>query len=160
MPKSRFTINVASGETFGLTTTLKTMFNVIAGSAKGFEIIEFSVSVDQGTGRFYVEIMESTETTGGTKTSTGAKQTGGYASGTDGTPACTYGRIYSAEGTTYTAIKAYGWTPCPGPLIVQYPLSREPSSLLSGSTNHKALGIRVKIDSGTPNAYGFLEWEE
>src|SRR5262249_53345110 len=132
MPKSRFTINISSADTaFLVTNALKTPFMVIAGSGKPFDIVEFSISVAAVTGRFYTEIIESTEATAGTKTSTGHKQTGGYTSGTDGTPVSTYGRIYTAEGTTYTPIKVYGWTACPGPLIIQYPLSREPGSLLS-----------------------------
>jgi hypothetical protein len=152
----RFTI---IADAFALTTTAKTACNVIAGAAVGFCIVEIGVSVDVGTGRFFVELFESTQATAGTTTSTGAKQIGGYASGTDATPGCTYGREYSAEPTVLTVLKHWR-CPCPGPLVIQFPLGREPYSLLSGSTNHKALGIRVKADTGTPTADCYLEWEE
>lgn len=156
MPGQRFSI---IADTFALSTTGKTACMVIAGSAAPFTIIEFAVSVDSGSGRFFVELVESTQAGAGTATGTGAKQTGGYKSGTDGTPGCTYGREYSAEPTALTVLKHW-WMPCPGPLIMQCPLGREPESLLSGSTNHKALGLRVKVDTGTPNCDAFLEWEE
>lgn len=152
----RFTI---IADTFALTTTAKTACNIIAGAAVSFQIVELGVSVDQGTGRCFVELFESTQATAGTTTGTGAKQIGGYTAGTDGTPGCTYGRKYSAEPTVLTVLKSW-WFPCPGPFVIQFPLGREPVSLVSGSTNHKALGIRVKVDTGTPNCDAFLEWEE
>lgn len=152
----RFTI---IADTFALTTTAKTACNVIAGSAVAFCIAEIGASVDSGSGRCFVELFESTQATAGTLTNTGAKQLGGYASGTDATPGCTYGRKYSAEPTVLTVLKSW-WFPCPGPFVLQFPLGREPYSLLSGSTNHKALGIRLKVDTGAPNSDSYLEWEE
>lgn len=152
----RFTI---LADAFPLTTTGKTACNVIASAATPFVIIELGVSVDAATGRCFVELFESTQATAGTSTGTGAKQTGGYSSGTDGTPASSYGREYSAEPTVLTVLKSW-WFPCPGPFVIQFPLGREAQSLLSGSTNHKALGIRLKVDTGTPNADAYIEFEE
>jgi hypothetical protein len=153
---ARYTI---IADAFALTTTAKTACNVIASATIPFTIVEFGVSVDAATGRFLVELFESTQAGAGTATGTGAKQIGGYTAGTDGTPESTYGREYSAEPTALTVLKHW-WCACPGPLVVQFPLGREPQSLLSGSTNHKALGIRVKVDTGTPNCDAYLEWEE
>src|SRR5574342_558746 len=144
---------------FALSTSGKTAAMVIASATTPIVVVEFSVSVDVGTGRFLVELVESTQATTGTSTGTGHKQTGGYTAGTDGTPESTYGLEYSAEPTALTVLKAWRMA-CPGPLLVQFPLGREPASLLSGSTNHKALGIRVSVDTGTPNADGCLEFEE
>ena len=154
---ARYTI---IADAFPLTTTPKTALNVIASATLPFTIVEFGVSIDAATGRFLVELFESTQATAGTPgSSAGAKQVGGYCAGTDGTPESTYGREYSAEPTTLVVLKHW-WCPAPGPLVIQFPLGREPQSLLSGSTNHKALGIRVKVDSGTPNCDVYLEWEE
>ena len=141
------------------TTTAKTACNVIASATLPFVIVEFGVSVDQATGRCFVELFESTQAGAGTATGTGHKQIGGYTAGTDGTPESTYGREYSAEPTVLTVLKSWRFA-CPGPLVIQFPLGREPVSLLSGSTNHKALGIRLSVDTGTPNADAYLEWEE
>lgn len=146
-------------DAFALTTTPKTACNIIAGSGVALKIVEFGVSVNVGTGRFFVELFESTQATAGTTTSTGAKQIGGYTAGTDGTPGVTYGRKYSAEPTVLTVLKHWR-CPCPGPLVIQFPLGREVESLLSGSTNHKALGIRVSADTGTPTCDAYVEWVE
>ena len=153
---ARYTI---IADAFALTTTAKTACNVIASATIPITIVEIGVSLDVGTGRFFVELFESTQATAGTTTSTGAKQTGGYTAGTDGTPESTYGREYSAKPTVLTVLKHWR-CPCPGPLVIQFPLGREPISLLSGSTNHKALGIRVKADTGTPTCDAYIEWEE
>ncbi len=155
--RPRYVVNAAA---FALSTSGKTVLNIIAASNAQLRIVEFGVSVDQGTGRCFVELFESTQGGAGTAgSSSGAKQTGGYCAGTDGTPACTYGLKYSVEPTTLTVLKSWRF-PCPGPLVIQFPLGREPESLLSGSTNHKALGLRITIDTGTPNCDVYAEWEE
>lgn len=157
MSRPRYTI---IADAFALSTTAKTACNVIASSTINPVIVELGCSIDAGSGRFLVELFESTQATAGTAgSSSGAKQIGGYLAGTDGTPECTYGREYSAEPTTLTVLKQW-WCPCPGPLVIQFPLGREPEGLLSGSTNHKAIGFRVKVDTGTPNCEGYIEWEE
>ena len=154
--RPRYTI---VADAFALTTTGKTMGMIIPSATIPIAIIEFAVSVDQGTGRCLVELVESTQATAGSTTSTGAKQTGGYTASTDGTPDSTYGREYSAEPTVLVVLKSWRF-PCPGPFVIQFPLGREPMSLLSGSTNHKGLGVRVSVDSGTPTMDGYIEWEE
>ena len=146
-------------DAFTLSTTAKTAFLIIPSSTVPITIVEIAFSVNVGTGRFLWELVESTAATAGTTTSTGAKQLNGYSAGTDGTPNATYGRKYSAEPTVLTRL-AGTWLPCPGPLILQYPLGREPQSLLSGSTNHKAMGLRITIDTGTPTGDGHIFWEE
>lgn len=158
MGHQRFTI---LADTFALATTAKTACNVIAGSSAALMIVEIGVSVDQGTGRCFVELFESTQAGAGSgSTATGAKQIGGYVSVTDGTPLCTYARKYTTtEPTVLTVLKSWRF-PCPGPFVIQFPLGREPESLLSGSTNHKALGFRLSVDTGTPNSDSYLEWEE
>lgn len=156
MSRPRYTI---LADAFALSTSPKTACNVIASATIPITITEFSVSVNASTGRFLVELFESTQAGAGTATGTGAKQTGGFTAGTDGTPESSYGREYSAEPTTLTVLKSW-WVPCPGPFVIQFPLGREPESLLSGSTKFKALGIRVSVDTGTPNCEAYIEWEE
>lgn len=146
-------------DAFALSTSGKTAGLIIASSTVPITLVEFGVSVDQATGRCLVELVESTQAGAGTSTGTGAKQIRGYTAGTDGTPNATYGRKYSAEPTTLTVLKSWRF-PCPGPFVMQLPLGREVESLLSGSTNHKAIGIRLSVDSGTPNGDAYIEWEE
>jgi hypothetical protein len=150
---------VVAAAAFTLSTTAKTAVNIIAGANNPFTIIEIGASVNALTGMCLVELFESTQGAAGTTTSTGVKQIGGYSSGTDGTPYATYGHNYSAEPTTLTVLKMWRF-PCPGPFVIQFPLGREPWSLLSGSTNHKALGIRLTIDTGSPTSDSYVEFEE
>ena len=156
MSRPRYSLPI---DAFTLSTSAKTAGLIIASSTVPITIIEMAFSVNVGTGRFLWELVESTAATAGTTTSTGAKQIGGYTAITDGTPNATYGRKYSAEPTALTRLCGT-WVPCPGPLILQYPLGREPDSLLSGATNHKALGLRITVDTGTPTGDGHIIWEE
>ena len=145
---------------FALSTSGKTAALTIPGATLPITVVEFSVSVDQGTGRCLVELVESTQAGAGTAgASSGAKQLRGFVAGDTTGPLATYGLKYSAEPTTLTVLKAWRF-PCPGPLVIQFPLGREVQSLVSGATKYNALGLRLTIDTGTPNAEGYLEWEE
>ena len=153
-------VTPGSSTAFALTTAFKTLALVIPGATLPVTIIEIGVSVDAGAGRFTVDLFESTQAGAGTAgASTGAKQTGGFVAGDTTGPLATYGVRYTAEPTVVTSLKTW-IVPAPGPLVIQFPLGREPESLVSGATKYKALGLRVLIDSGTPNAYGYIEWQE
>jgi hypothetical protein len=146
-------------DAFTLSTTPKTACNVIAGTTVA-RIIEIGASVNAASGRCLVELFESTQATAGTVgSSTGAKQIGGFVSGDTAGPASTYGREYSAEPTVLTVLKSW-WFPCPGPLVIQFPLGREPQTLVSSATKYKAIGIRLSVDTGTPTCEAYLEFEE
>jgi hypothetical protein len=84
---------------------------------------------------------------------------GGFVAGDTTGPLATYGREYSAEPTVLTVLKHWRF-PAPGPFVIQFPLGREPESLVSGATKYKALGIRLTADTGTPAADAYLEWQE
>jgi hypothetical protein len=150
---------VVLASAFALSTSGKTAVNIIPGATLPIIIVEIGVSVDAATGRCFVELFESTQATAGTTTATGAKQMGGFVAGDTTGPLATYGHNYSAEPTALVVLKSWRF-PCPGPFVIQFPLGREPQSLVSGSTKYKALGIRLLVDSGTPNADAFCEWEE
>lgn len=144
---------------FALSTTAKTALNIIAGADKSIIIVEFGVSIEAASGRCLVELFESTQATAGTAgASTGAKRIRGHVSGTDAAPIETYGREFSAEPTVLTVLKQWVF-PAPGPFVLQHPLGREVHSLVSGATKYKALGLRLTVDTGTPNSRSYMEWE-
>ena len=151
-----YTVN---SSTFALATSAKTAIQIIPGAVLPITIVEIGVSVNVGTGRCFVELVECTQAGAGTATGTGAKQLRGFVAATDTAPGATYGVKYSAEPTTQTVLQSW-WFPCPGPFVLQFPLGREPMSLVSGSTKYKALGIRLTIDTGTPNSDSYIVWEE
>jgi hypothetical protein len=145
---------------FALSSTPKTAINLIAGASISATITQLSASVAASTGRFLVELFESTQAGNGTgATATGAKQTYGFLGIDTVGPGCTYGLVYTTEPTVLTILEEW-WLPCPGPLILQYPLGRENTTLVSGATKYKAIGFRLSVDSGTPNGYGSMRFEE
>lgn len=152
----RWVVNAAA---FALSTSAKTSINLIAGSAVPVNAItELGVSIDT-TATCLVELCESTQGAAGTAgSSSGAKQIGDFQAGDTTAPTITYGLAYSAEPTTLTRLKAWRFTG-PGPFVIQFPLGREPQSLLSGSTKYKALAIRLTASTGTPNSDSYVEWE-
>jgi hypothetical protein len=151
---------VLLADAFALSTTGKTALNIIPGATLPIIVVEIGVSVDAATGRVFVELFESTQATAGTAgSSTGAKQVRGFVAGDTTGPLATYGREFTAEPTVLTVLKSWRF-PAPGPFVIQFPLGREPRSLVSGATKYKALGIRLSVDTGTPNSDSYIEWEE
>lgn len=149
---------LASG--FALATGAKTAINLIPGATLSITLVEIGVSIDAATGRCLVELFESTQAGAGTAgASTGAKQLRNFVAADTTGPLCTYGLKYSAEPTVLTVLKSWRF-PAPGPFVIQFPLGREPRSLVSGSTKYKALGIRLSVDTGTPSSDSYLEVEE
>lgn len=140
--------------------TAKTVLNLVAGANDPIGgLVEIAVSVDLAT-IVTVELCESSQ--GGTGTSTdftaSIKQTGNFLAGDSTAPAqVTVRSNYSAEPTTLTVLKQYQFSG-PGPFVMQYPLGREPQSLLSGSTKYKALALRVTAVAAC-NARPHMEWE-
>lgn len=151
---------VLLADAFALGTTGKTALNIIPGATLPIIIVEFGVSIDAASGRCFVELFESTQATAGTAgSSTGAKQLRGFVAGDTTGPLATYGREFTAEPTVITVLKSWRF-PAPGPFVIQFPLGREARSLVSGATKYKALGLRLSVDSGTPNSDSYIEWEE
>lgn len=147
-------------DAFALGTTAKTALLIIPGATLPITLVEIGVSIDASSGRCLVELVESTQATAGTAGSTtGAKQLRGFVAGDTTGPLATYGREYSAEPTVLTVLKSW-WFAAPGPFVIQFPLGREPQSLVSGASKYKALGIRLKVDTGTPASEAYLEFEE
>ncbi len=139
----------------------KTAINLIAGAADSIgAVCEIGVSVS-GTQEILVELCESTQAGAGTSTDSTAslKQMGGFTAGDTTAPAQVTARTnYSAEPTVVTRLKAWRFAG-PGPFVVQFPLGREPQSLLSGSTKYKGLALRLTAVTGTPAADSYLEFE-
>lgn len=124
--------------------TAETTINLIAGSADRVVLTEIGVSIDVAT-QCLVELCESTQAGTGTSTDSTAsiKQIRGFAAGDTTAPSGITARTaFTAEPTVLTRLKAWRFNG-PGPFVIQFPLGREPESLVSGATKYKALAIRV-----------------
>lgn len=157
MSQQRWVVNSVA---FALGVTAKTALNLIAGAADRIEAItEIGVSID-GSQNVLVELCESTQAGAGTPgTAPTIKQTGGFTAADTTQPAqVTAQQGYTAEPTVLTRLKAWRFAG-PGPFVVQFPLGKEPQSLLSGSAKYKALALRITAASGTPACDSYIEFE-
>jgi hypothetical protein len=139
--------------------TAETTIALIAGANDNVKVTEIGVSIDVAT-QVLVELCESTQATAGTSTDSTAaiKQLRGFAAGDTTAPSGVTARTaYTAEPTVLTRLKAWRFNG-PGPFVVQFPLGREPQSLLSGSTKYKALCLRVTSVLAS-NADCYMEFE-
>jgi hypothetical protein len=139
--------------------TAETSVNLIAGAADRVTICEIGVSIDVAT-LCLVELCESTQAGAGTSTDSTAsiKQTRGFAAIDTTAPSGVTARTaYTAEPTVLTRLRAW-WFNGPGPFVMQFPLGREPESLLSGSTKYKGLAVRVTSVLAS-NANTYVEFE-
>lgn len=152
---------VASPATVALSATAKTVINLIAGANEYVAAVCGIHVCTDGTQLCLVELCESTQAGAGTSTDFTAslKQVRGFAAGDSTAPTqLTCRTAYSAEPTVLTRLYAWRFTG-PGPLVLQWPLAREPQSLLSGSTKYKGIALRVSVASGTPNCDATIDFE-
>lgn len=134
--------------------TAKTILNVIAASGKHVCATEICVSLDAApTEPVLVELCQSTQATAGTSTSVTPRKAAGEA--VNATVGATAAKNYTAEPTALTPIREYT-IPDKAPLIIQYPLGREPTS-----GDNDGLCLRLTNPTGTsPNARAHVEFEE
>jgi hypothetical protein len=68
---------------------------------------------------------------------------------------------YSAEPTAYATIARQWILPMPfTPFVVQFPLGRELTAIVTAATAGKTIGVRVTASTGTPNVRAYFEYEE
>jgi hypothetical protein len=144
---------------FAVTTTAKTAINLIAGTANQPSIVEFGVSCDGASGNLLVELCQSTQATTGTPASSPTpNQLHGWPAQTS---ANTCSISYTAEPTVLTAtgVKRWRFALPGGPLILQSPLGRETTGIVTVGAAGKGLCFRLTA-SVAANGDSYLEWEE
>lgn len=155
VPGNAYTVNSSA---FALSTSAKTAVNLITGSANQPAIVEFGVSCDATTGTILIELVYSTQGAAGTVGSSPTPtQTRGWPAQSS---AATAGVNYSAEPTTLTRIKAWRMAMPGGPFVLQSPLGREPTGIVTAATSGKGMGLRLTASTGTPNSDSYVEYEE
>lgn len=139
--------------------TAKTVIAVVAGGANQPSIVEVAVSFD-GTAAtaipVLVEWISGTVTTAGTNTAMTPKQLRGW----PGQSSQNSGAInYTAEGTVMEVFKKRLLTPNGGIIIQQQPMGREPTGIVTATTQFKLIGVRLTAPA-TVNTHSDLEYEE
>lgn len=140
--------------------TAKTVAGVAAGANKPITIVEICVDCDATSGNMLVELVYGTNVTnppGTNSASAGALQVRGVPSTFEGSMATTW----SSEPTVLTVVKKLGRLALPsGPLVIQYPLGREPNGTPTAATSGKFIGIRCTSTVIVTNCDGHIEVEE
>lgn len=148
----------ASPAAVATSTTAKTVLAITVGTANQPSIIEFGISSDGTTGTLLVEIGYLTAATAGTATAGTLQQVRGWPVQVS---AHTAFYNYTAEPTAYTVIARQFILPMPfTPFIVQFPLGRELTGIVTAAAPGKMIGVRVTASTGTPNVRAYLETEE
>jgi hypothetical protein len=141
-----------------LSTTAKTVLALTAGTANQPSLVELDAWCDGTSGFLTVEVGLLTAATAGTTTAITPQQIRGWpAQSSQSTAAYNY----TVEPTVYSVIARHWKIPLPiGPNVLQFPLGREITGIVTAATAGKMIGIRMVVSTGTPNAGALLEYEE
>lgn len=139
-------------------TTAKTVLALTVGTNNQPALTEFGISSDGTSGTLLVELGFLTAATAGTATAGTLQQIRGWPVSAS---AHTAAYNYTVEPTAYTVIARQFILPMPfTPFVLQFPLGREPTGIITAATAGKMIGVRVTASTGTPNVRVYLEHEE
>lgn len=141
--------------------TAKTVVLLVMAAANQASIVEISVSFDGVTAAnvpALVELISGTAGGAGTPRSAlvAGKQIRGWPAQTSQTTAAD---TYSAEPTTELVAKKWLVTPNGGLFVLQNPLGREPTGIVTAATDAKTWGLRVTAPVAV-NCHAYMEFEE
>jgi hypothetical protein len=161
MPSPGAGFTVVWGAVALVAGTPKTVAGIAAGASKPVTVTEISVSCDGTSGNLLVELVYGTNATNPPGTSSTAfTPVGGRNNQTENVESVG-GVAWTAEPTVLTVVRKLGRIPLPsGPLIVQYPLGREPSGVIAAGAVGKFIGVRLTATVAVTNCDGHIEFEE
>lgn len=139
--------------------TAKTLCMITAAAANQPAVIEIGISFDGVTASavpVLVELVSGTATTTGTVVAQTPKQERGWPAQT----AQTTGQItISAEPTVQLVNRKYLVTPNGGLLVIQLPMGREPTGIVTATTDGKTWSLRATAPA-IVNAHAYMLFEE
>jgi hypothetical protein len=141
--------------------TAKTLVLILSAATNQPCIVEIGISFDGVTASavpVLVELVSGTAGTAGTPRATLAagKQLRGWPTSVSGT---TCGDTYAAEPTTQLVNKKWLVTPNGGQFVLQSPLGREPTGIITAATDAKTWSLRATAPA-IVNAHAYIEYEE
>ncbi len=164
VPGNAYTVCTGGTATAGAVAlaaaTAKTVIGLTVGTANQPSIVEVAISFDGVTATavpVLCEWVSGTAVGAGTgSTAQTPKQVRGWPAQTSASTAA-YG--YATEPTTLEVFKKRLITPNGGMIILQSPLGREPTGLITASTQFKFIGLRLTAPA-IVNTHVDLEYEE
>lgn len=139
--------------------TAKTAVAVIAGSTTAPALSELSISFDGVTASavpVLVELCESTQAGAGTTTAQTPIQTRGWPPSASVSSAA---QTYTAEPTVLTVARKWLLSPNGGLMVVQFPMGKEPTGLITASAAGKAWAVRLTAPA-IVNVHVTVEFDE
>lgn len=142
--------------------TAKTVIGIAAGTVGAPTLAEIAVSFDGVTASavpVLTELVSGTNATnppGTASTSMAAKQIRGWSTGG---PSSTCAYNWTTEPTVLEVFKKRLLTPNGGLIVLQAPLDREPTGLVTAATQFKFMGLRLTAPAAV-NCHADLEFDE
>lgn len=139
-------------------TTAKTVLAITAGTANQPNVVEMGISSDGTSGNLLIELGWLTAASAGTATAGTMQQIRGWPAQASANSSA---YNYTAEPTAYSVIARQFILPMPfTPFVLQFPLGREPTGIVTAATAGKMIGLRITASTGTPNVRAYFETEE
>jgi hypothetical protein len=163
VPGNAYTIHTGASAIALAAATAKTVMYLNAGTANQPSVVEFSISFDGVTASATPALIELCYGTAATNSTPGTGSTTFTPLQVRGWPAQTSqnsaANSCTSEPTVLTTMKQWLVTPNGGLLIVQLPMGREATGLVTAATSGKQLAWRLTAPA-IVNARGYVEYEE
>ncbi len=163
VPGNAYVVNTG-GSAIALTgASAKTIFYINSGSANQPSFVELSVGFDGVTSTAVPALVELMYGTAATNSTPGTGSTTFTPVQIRAWPAQTSvqtaANACSSEPTVLTSLKPWLVSPYGGLLIIQFPLGREPTGIVTAATSGKQVAVRCTAPANV-NVRGYIEYEE
>lgn len=163
VPGNAYIVNTGSSAIALSAATAKTVMYLLTGSANQPSLVELCIGFDGVTASAVPALVELCLGTAATNSTPGTGSTTFTALQTRGWPAqtsaATAANNCSSEPTVLVSHRQWLVTPNGGLLLVQFPMGREPTGIVTASTSGKMMALRVTAPA-TVNCRAYSEYEE
>lgn len=163
VPGNAYTVHTGASAVALAAATAKTALYVLTGSANQPSLVELCLGFDGVTASAVPALVELTYGTAASNSTPGTGSTTFSPLQMRGWPAqtsaSTAANNCTSEPTVQTTMRQWLVTPNGGLLIVQFPMGREPTGIVTAATAGKLMGLRATAPA-VVNVRGYFEYEE
>lgn len=163
IPSQAYVVNTGASAIALAAATAKTIMYLNTAAASDLSVTELGVGFDGVTASAVPALVETLYGTAASNSTPGTGSTSFTPGQTRGWPtmsaATTAANACSSEPTVLTSHRQWLVTPNGGLIVVQFPLGREPTGLVTAATAGKQLAYRVTAPA-IVNTRGYVEFEE
>lgn len=163
IPSQAYIVNTGGSAIALVAATAKTLAYLNTATAADFSIVELAVGFDGVTASAVPALVETCYGTAASNSAPGTGSTSFTPLQTRGWPpmaaSTAAANTCTSEPTVLSSHRQWLLTPNGGLLVVQYPLGREPTGLITAGTAGKQIAVRATAPA-VVNARGYIEFEE